>query len=226
MGNATIRRFPLRRAIAACVAVFFFGTAAYFFALSMMNRAHFTHEARFGVVVALSVDFSTPGTYTASFDHWPPVLSHAILGLDVPGRVLSETTPDVLLSGLQGTFEILDADGSKICSGLLIADPNMIATRYFQNVIELRTLGSWYGEVKWKINVTVTQGAPRLEGIPQRFVLIDVPIFREGLLPNSVLALLALLVGVVILIVVAVKSLHKKKLPEYSQQNAEPKSAK
>jgi len=221
-----LRRFPLRCTIAACVAVFFFGVAAYLFALSLMNRAHFTHEARFGIVVALSIDFSTPGTYTASFDHWPPVLSHAILGLDVPGRILSETPPDVLLSRLQGTYAILDANGSQIFSGLLVEDPNRVATRYFQNVIELRTLGSWYGEVKGKINVTVTHGAPRLEGISQRFVLIDVSRFREGLLYNSVLALLALLIGAVILINVAVKSLRKKKLPEHSQQNAEPKAAK
>lgn len=218
-----IRRFPLRRAIAVCVAVFFFVAAAYFLA---MSRDHFSHEARFGVVAALSVDFSTPGTYTASFDHWPPILSHAFLGLDVPGRVLSETPPDVLLSGLQGTFEILDADGSKIFSGLLVADPNRIATRYFRNVIELRTLGSWYDKVKWKINVTVTHGAPRLEKMAQRFVLIDVPRFREDLLYNSVLALLALLAGSVILIIVAVKSLRKKNLPEHSQQNAEPEAAK
>jgi len=221
-----LRRFPLKRAIAVCVAVFFFGAAAYFFAMSLMNRAHFTHEARFGFVAALSVDFSTPGTYTASFDHWPPILSHAILGLDVPGRVLSETPPDELLSGLQGTYVILDADGSKFFSGLLVADPNRITTRYFRNFIELCTLGSWYSEVKGKIIVTITHGAPRLEGIAQRFAFIDVPIFRDGLLPNSVLALLALLVGTVILIDVAVKSFRKKKPPEHNQQNAKLEAAK
>jgi hypothetical protein len=163
--------------------------------------------------MAVSVDFSTPGTYTASFKY-DQYIHNGFLGLDVPDRVLSETSPDVLLSGLQGTYAIIDEDGKQIIRGPLVEDPNEIRLRYLQNIIELHNLFSWYGKVKWKINATVTQGAPNLKGIPQRLVLMDTQrAFGLGtaLLLCTFIICGALLAGVIILTNVAVISLRKRK---------------
>ena len=211
-------RFPLGRTFATCVGVFFLGVAAYFF-LSWVNRAYFWHRARFGCLMALSVDFSTPGTYTASFEYGQPI-HNGFLGLEVPDRILSDTSPDVLLSGLQGTYTIIDEDGKQIIRGPLVEDPNEIRLRYFQNIIELRDLFDWYGKVKWKINATVTHGAPNLKGIPQRLVLIDsepAVRLRIALFLYTFIICGALLVGIIILTIVAVISLGKRKRLENSK---------
>jgi len=212
-------RLPLGRTVATCVGVFFLGVAAYFFFLSYVNRAYFWHPARFGCLAAISVDLSTPGTYTASFDYGQPI-HNGFLGLDVPERILSNTSPDVLLAGLQGTYAIFDADGKQFIKGPLVEDPNRIRTRYYQKIIELRDLGDWYGRVKWKINATIIQGAPNLKGIPHRLVFIDSePVFRLRIarLLYTFIICAALLVGVVILTIITRITLWKRKRPENSK---------
>jgi hypothetical protein len=167
--------------------------------------------------MALRVDFSTPGTYTASFEYDQPI-HNCFLGLDVPDRILSDMSPDVLLSGLQGTYAIIDEDGKQIIRGPLVGDPNEIRLRYFQNIIELRELFDWYGKVKWKVNATVAQGAPCLKGIPQRLVLID----RTNALRfvDDVLFFVtcasSLLAAIILTIVIGI-SVRKRKQPENSK---------
>ena len=220
MRNAINSRFPLGRAIATCVVVFFLGVAGVCFFSSLVNRAYFRSQARFGCLMALSVDLSTPGTYSASFDY-RPIIENAFLGLDVPKAILSETSPDVLVSGLQGTFTILDADGSRIFRGRLVQDPNNLIARHFKNLIQLVYLGSWYGEVKWQINVTITQGAPRLKGIPQRLVLFDNQhAFRFKDDFYTFFGSIVLLLAVIIFIVVAAAYLRKRKRLKNGQQIA------
>ena len=208
-------RFQLGRTvtIATCVGVFFLGLAVFFFFLSWVSHAYFWHRARFGCLMAISVDFSTPGTYTASIEYDQPI-HNGFLGLDVPDRALSEKSPDVLVSGLQGTFAIVDENGMQITGGPLVGDPNEIRLRYFQNIIELRELFDWYGKVKWKINTDVTQGAANLKGIPQHLVLINSEPAVRFRIPHFLYTFIswgALLAGIIIMTIVTVISLGKSK---------------
>ncbi|HUV62718.1 MAG TPA: hypothetical protein VMW24_02410 [Sedimentisphaerales bacterium] len=214
-------RFPLGRIIATCVAVFFLGVAGVSFLLFYANRAYFWHPARFKCLAALSVDFSTPGTYSASFNYYPPIISDGLVGLDIPKRTLSQTPPEVLLSGLQGTYSILDAEGRRIFNRPLVEESNKTKMLWRRNIIVLGNLGSWYdNKVAWQMNVTVTQGAAHLERIPHRFVLMDraeasVAIDRISI-PCALLTCAALPAGAIILAVVVRKSLRKRKQPMHS----------
>ncbi|UCC97879.1 MAG: hypothetical protein JSW66_18785 [Phycisphaerales bacterium] len=207
-------RFPLGRIIATSVAVCFLGVACVGFFLSYVTRAYFWHPARFNCLATLSVDFSAPGTYAATFDYGPTAMHDVSLGLDVPKTVLSKTPLNVLLSGLQGTFSILDEDGTEIVRGSLVGDSNGIRVRHFQNIVELCSLRDWYGKANWQINVTVTRGAPRLKGIRQRLVLFDGEAafrLRTTRLFQAFVACTALLLAAIILIVVALKFFRKRK---------------
>ena len=223
-------KFPLGRAIAVCAAVFLLGVAGSgFLLLDLVNRAYSWHRARFNCPAAVSVDFSTPGIYAASFEYALP-MGHPILGLDIPRKTLSQMRPDVLLSGLEGTYAIVDADGTEIFGGPLIEDPNNIKVTCFGTIMELRQFGSWYGEVKWRITATVTKGAARLEGIPQRLVFIDTGEALRSIdsawAPYGCLVCAALPVAVIILIVVAGVSLRKSKQPRKTQETSEEKAEK
>jgi hypothetical protein len=163
------------------------------------------------------VDFSAPGTYRASFDYGPTALHDLSIGLDVAKTQLSETQPVELLSGLQGTFSILEADGTKVFGGPLVEDPDAIRVRHFQNIVELRSLGDWYEKANWQISVSVTQGAPALKGIRQRLVLFDGEIaFKLGIarLFQAIVGCACLLVAAILLTVVALKSFRKRRQPK------------
>ena len=224
MRNAKHSRFPLGCTTATWMAVFFLGLVGVSFLLCRLYRANLWYRMRFGRVMSLSVDFSSPGVYTASIDYRPAV-KDAILGLDVPKATLSETSPDVLVSGLQGNFTILDADGKRLISGSLAQEHIKLGPPPYENIIQLAYLGSWYGDVKWQINATITQGAPYLEGIPQRLVLIDDEVRFRFTFPLFLLyrfiALPVLLVAAIILITLVAASIRKRKRRKNDQQGAE-----
>jgi hypothetical protein len=213
------KRISIGRVIGICSAVFFISVGLFFFSWSLFDRAYFWHRARYGTLMALSVDFSTTGTYTASLDYGQKI-KDAFLGLDVPKKALSNKSPEELLSGLQGNFSIIDTDGKEIFSGPLIQDPNMIKTYYINNLIVLRSLFSWYDEANWQINVTITNRGRNLIGIPQRLVLMDdIVIFSsraQGFIFN-VISGGCLFIGTIIIIVIAV-SRSKSKRPKNKEQ--------
>ena len=221
MRNAKHSRFPLGRTTATWKAVFFLCLVGVFFFLCLLYRANLYYRMRFGRVMALSIDFSTPGSSTASINYRPAV-KDAILGLDVPKKILSKTSPETLLSGLQGNFTILDADGKKLISGSLAQEHIKLGPPLYENIIQLAYLGDWYGEVKWQINATITQGAPALKGIPHRLVLIDDEVRLEFTFPLFLLYWFitppVLLVTALTLIALVAASLSKRKRLSNSQQ--------
>ncbi|MFB0552624.1 MAG: hypothetical protein ACETWQ_04830 [Phycisphaerae bacterium] len=221
MRNVKYSRFPLGRTTATWKAVFFLGLVGVFFFLCLLYRANLYYRMRFGRVMALSVDFSTPGDYIASIKYRPAV-KDAILGLDVPKKILSEMSADELHSGLQCTYTIRDKDGKKLFSGSLVQEPIRPGPHPYENVIQLAYLGDWYGEVKWQINATITQGAPALKGIPHRLVLIDDEVRLEFTFPLFLLywfiAPPVLLVAAITLIALVAASLRKRKRLSNSQQ--------
>jgi len=171
-----LRKLLSRRRIAVCVAVFFLGVAGRIFLADRADNVYFWHEWRFDCLAALSVDFSAPGTYTASFRHWREMTGpDTLLGLDVPKKTLAEVSPGELVAGLEGTFSIRDEDGVRIFWGSLIEDPNKISARKPPEWIKLRRFNDTYAYdvANWQIDVIVTKGAPRLKGVPQRLVLIE-----------------------------------------------------
>ena len=215
------RGLSLRCKIAVFVAVFFLGVAGLCFFHVFMNRDYFRSQARFYCLMAIKVDFSVPGVYSASVNSKPHYLENAFLALDVPRRVLSKTDPRELISGLEGNFEVIDKDGRRIIWGSIIGDPdwggdpNNIKSRYFKNLIELSHFASWYEFVQWQININITQGAQNLKDIPQRLILYD----RNFNYMNQedfckLYGWASLIIAVIILIVVAALSLRKRKLIE------------
>ena len=211
------RKMSLRNSIGMRVALFLLAVAGVCFLSLAVDRAHSWHGQRFDCPVALRVDFSIPGTYTASIHHWPWMGNYAVLGLDVPGKVLAETPADVLVGGLQGTYSIRGDDGQKIFWGALVDDPNNISECDFANMIQFRRLDSWYQNAKWQIDVTVTHGAPRLKGVPQRLVLID---RRTSFGWRTVIAWFTLVAAAIVLIVVVPGSLKTKKRLQEGKQTA------
>ncbi|MHC4170279.1 MAG: hypothetical protein ACYSWQ_25330 [Planctomycetota bacterium] len=167
------RKLPSQRRLAVYLAIFFLGVAGVCFVSLMVDGVYFWHQQRFTCLAALSVDLSTPGTYTASMQHWPRILNWVVLGLDVPRKVLAETPPGELIAGLEGTYSVRDEDGVRIFWGAIVEDPNEVSTCSYPNIVRLSRLDSWYGEVKWQVDVIVTHGAPGLKGVRQRLVLID-----------------------------------------------------
>ena len=167
------RGLSLKCMIASCVAVFFLGVAFLCFFFFFRNRAYFQSPVRFDCVMAIRVDFSTPGTYSATITSKPRYVENAYLVLDLPKRVLSETDPTLLITGLKGTYEIIDNDGKQIIRGSIVEDPNYLKSHLSKNFIGLGKIGSWYEFVQWQINVNIKQGATNLKGIPQRLILFD-----------------------------------------------------
>lgn len=212
-------RLPFVHKIATWKVVLFLGLVGVFFFFCLLYRANLYYRMRFGRVMALSVDFSSPGDYTA-FIKYRPAVKDAILGLDVPKKMLSKTSPETLLSGLQGIYTILDKDGKKLFSGSLVQEPIRPGLIPNETVVQLAYLGDWYGEVKWQINVTITQGAPALKGIPHQLVLIDDEVRLEFTFPLFLLywfiAPPVLLVAAITLIALIAASLSKRKQPSKS----------
>jgi hypothetical protein len=213
------RKLPSRRRIAIYVAVLFLAVAGICFLSLRMNSVYFWHHLRFNCLAALSVDFSVPGTYTASIHHRPPIFNYPILGLDVPRKVLAETSPGELVAGLRGTYSIRDAaDGVKIFWGSLVEDPNEVSAGEFPDIILLHRFHEWYDEAKWQIDVIVTEGAPRLKGVRQRLVLVG---NGSSLSPVTVLMWVALVVAAIILVVVVAGRFRGKKSPKEDKQPAD-----
>lgn len=188
-------KLPSGCRIAVYTGVFFLGSAGVCFLLLRMNRVYFWHKQRFNCLAALSVDLSAPGTYTASFDHWRWIDNLAVMGLDVPGKVLAETPPAELLAGLQGTYSIRDATGGRVFWGTLLEDPSDVSASVFPGIIQLHRFPACYGDMKWKIDVMVSEGAPLLKGVPQRLVLVDK---RSSFGPATVTMWLSLIIAVII----------------------------
>ena len=103
-------RLPIGRTIAA---LFFFGVACLNFRVCLLQYAESRRRQRFQCPVALSVDFSAPNAYSASFDRGNAYVRDAYLGLDIPETALSGAAPEALLASLQGTYAVLDAEGKK-----------------------------------------------------------------------------------------------------------------
>ena len=215
------RGLSIRCKIASCVAVFFLGVAGLCFFSVFMSRAYFRSRARFCCLMAIRVDFSAPGTYSSSINSKPHYLENTYLYLDVPKQVLSKTDPKVLLSGLKGTYEIIDTDGKRIFGGSLITDPNNLKSRHFKNLIELIHHFEWYEFVQWQINITITQGAAQLKDIPQQLILFDLShnyMMQEDL--RKLFGWANLILAVTILIIVAIVSFRKRKLIECSKKTS------
>jgi len=209
------RGLSLRCKIAVFVAVFFLCVAGYCFFFRFRNQAYFRSHVRFDCVTAIRVDFSAPGTYSASVISKPRYIENAYLVLDLPKRVLSETNPEALLSGLEGSFEIMDEDGKQIIWDSIPRDANNLKSHLSENFISLTKIGSCYEFVKWQMNITITKGARRLKGIPHRLVMFD----RDSNLNISedictLFGLASLILAVIILIVVTAVSRRKRKLIE------------
>ena len=194
------RKLPSRRRIAVCVAVFFLGVAGICFLVVRADSVYFWHEQRFDCLAALSVDFSAPGAYTASIHHWTAIGLYALMGLDVPKKILDKMSPVELLDGLEGTYSIRDEDGVKVFWGSLVEDPNKVSACEITEIIQLHRFDSTYRIVNWQVDVIVTEGAPRLKGVPQRLVLVD----RRSILLDlrKVLMWFSLIVAVIILMAV------------------------
>ncbi len=215
------RGLSLRCKIATFVAVIFFIVAGYCFFLRFRNQAYFRSSARFDCVMAMRVDFSVPSIYSATVMSKPRYIENAFLALDVPERILSKTDPEALLSGLEGTFEIVDKEGKRIYYDSLITDPNSLKSRHFKNFIEFYHFPSWYEFVQWQVNINITHGASRLEGIPHRLVLFDrnynVSINEDI---RTLFGLVNLIIAVIIFIVIIV-SMRKKEQLGNDQQKVE-----
>jgi len=152
------------------MALFFFGVACLNFRICFLQYTESRRRQRFQCPLALSVDFSTPNAYSASFDRREGYVRAAYLCLDIPETTLSEASPEVLLASLQGTYAVLDAEGKKLFYGSLAQDVETVRLPRFEIIRLVRWEAFPLG--KCKINVTVAQGAPELKGIPQRLVVV------------------------------------------------------
>jgi len=175
----------------------------------MVDNVFFWHEQRFNSLAALSVDFSAPGAYSASIHHWTAIDLYALMGLDVPKKILNKTPPVELLEGLEGTYSIHDENGDRIFWGSLVEDPNNVSLCESPEMIQLRRFDSTYRIVNWQVDVIVTKGAPRLKGVPQRFVLIDRKFIFLDL--RKVLMWFSMIVAVVVLMAVEGARYQEKK---------------
>jgi len=209
----------LERWVAVGMALLFLWVAGGYFVNAWVDDVYFWHQWRFDCLAALSVDFSAPGTYSASFRHWRSLTGpDTLLGLDVPKKTLAEVSPGELVAGLEGTFSIRDENGVRIFWGPLIEDPNMVSARKPPGMIDLRRFDdtSAYGPANWQIDVIVTKGAPRLKGVPQRLVLIASRfVFSD--LPKACMWL-PLIVAVLILMGVEGSRYQDKKRPKSSKE--------
>jgi len=211
-------RLPLRRAIAICVAVSFVVLACLFYLRYALDRAGSQYWTRSGYLVAWNADLSTGGEYSASFQIGPN-LSDPILELEVPRAVASRMSPKELLSGLRATCRLVDSAGEMIFSGGLPCLP--LHEQPGEASIRLAEFGySIKGQCR--INFTVDEGAPALQGVPHRLVILSHAASFSAEIRRKVSVFLghaALSVAVVILIGIALTSLHKASHPIDRQQS-------
>jgi hypothetical protein len=201
------------------VAVFFLAVTALCFWVVKVDSVYYWHEQRFNTMATLSVDFSAPGTYSATIHHWTMIDLYALMGLDVPKKILDKTPPIELLDGLEGTYSIRDEDGERIFWGSLVEDPNKVSLCESPEMIQLRRFDSTYRIVNWQVDVIVTKGAPRLKDVPQRLVLIDRRFIFLDM--RKVLMWFALIVAVLILMGVEGSRYQDKLRLKKDKQEAE-----
>lgn len=209
-------KLPSKRMIAVGMALFFLAVAGICYVVVTIDSVFFWHENRFDCLAVLSVDFSTPGAYTASIHHWSAIHHHAILGLDVPKKMLDKMSPVELLRGLEGTYCIRDESGDRIFWGSLVENPNKISACESPEIIQLHCFDSTYRIVNWQVDVVVTKGAQLLKNVPQRLVLVDRWFIFLDL--RKILMWFSLVVAVLILMGVEGARYQAKKRPEKRQK--------
>ncbi len=200
-------RFPLKRSIAFGLAVFFIGVACLCYLKGAEDQASLQHWLRFGHMAAINADLSKPGEYSVSFEARD---TDPVLELEIPKDVESRVSPEGLLSGLQGTCELVDPQGEVVYPGGI----PQYTPRFFppgSGRIRLVEYG-YYAVGRYKVNVMIRQPALALKGVPHRLTVVSHSQNMSARLVMRALVFLghaALFTAAVILIALAITSRRK-----------------
>lgn len=183
------------RVVALLVAGFLLVLAGTLFVSAMVSRVKSRTLAAEACLFVLHVDFSKPGTYSASweYDIGP---KGAFLLLGTRPQKESSSTGINLLSGLEGQYVISDPNGYQVFRDTLPTDCQKFA---IPNTVQMTLLrGEWISGTR-RINITVERGAPNLADVPHYIVLFDPSYhfvhalgYRGGLFCGSMTLVLAI----------------------------------
>ena len=211
-------RFLLKRAIAVGLAVLLIVAACPCYLRRAEDSCGLQHWLRCGYMAALNADLSKAGEYSVSFEaqHVDPALE-----LEVPQDIGSRISPGELLAGLQATSELIDSRGALLYAGRIPTDtPRLFPPD--SGRIPLVEYG-YSGIERHKINVTISQPAPALKGVPHRLIVMSHnqnSAARHGKTALAFVGRAALLVATVILMAVLVTSRRKPNLQNNKQGKA------
>jgi hypothetical protein len=208
-------RFLLKRAIAIGVAMLLIFAACFCYLRRAEDSPDLQDWLRSGCMAALDVDFSKPGEYSVSFEarHVDPVLE-----LEISRDVGSRASPEVLLSGLRATSELIDSRGEVLSAGRI---PEGTPRFFPPDSGRIRLVEYGYSGVeRHKINVVISQPALALKGVPHRLVVASLH-WRSGTSAPVCLGHAALFTAVAILIAVAIMSRRKPNHGNKNQGQAE-----
>jgi hypothetical protein len=209
----------LKRAIAAGLAVLLIVVACLCYLRYAEDRASLQHWLRFSYMAALNADLAKSGEYSVSFE------AHDIdpaLELEVPKDAGSRMSAEELLAGLQAASQLIGPDGKVVYSGGIPQYPPRV---YPPGSGRICLVEYGYDTVGWhEVNVTITQPALALRGVPHRLIVvshgrnIDARLMtRARLFAGHA----ALLVAAVILIAAVITSCRKPSLQNRNQGKVE-----
>jgi hypothetical protein len=178
--------------IAAVVAVLFAGVGL-FFVYSAVQYARRVNRAREHSPVDVAIDLSKPGEFTTPFEQTFANSHSEEIGVVLPPEALNEHPPETLLAGLNGRFEVVDANGVAVKAGDLAqsearrVDDGFVPLAYFHP----------FKPGSYELRVEVVDGAPGLVGIEQRlrgrYMLCGIEMLPA--LVGLILGIVALVIG-------------------------------
>ena len=212
-------RFLPKRAIAIGVAVLLIAAACLCYRRCAAGTPNLQLWLRFAYMAALDADLSKPGEYSVAFEaqHIDPALE-----LEVPVDIGSRVSAEELLAGLQATTELIDSRGEVIHAGRIpMGIPRFLSRDNGQ--ILLVEYG-YSGIEHHRVNVTISQPALALKGVPHRLVVMGYNQNRSARREKTVLPFVghsALLLAVVILTTVVITSRRKPNVQNNDPGKAE-----
>jgi hypothetical protein len=207
------------RTSAIVVGMLLLGIAVVCHVLSAVSRDIVRQSARFKCPVSLSVDFSAPGTYKASF-YSGSVVSVDFLALDIPQNAASGEPATARLSALQATYKLIGPDGQAILWAPLKVDPGKFRNPEFAHIIRLNRLDLYLSPAMYQIEVSITQGVRGLTRVPQRLILTGDHVGARPLMSDLLVRVghVALFGAALVLLPGVVPLARRKKQPETNAQ--------
>jgi hypothetical protein len=201
------------------VGMLLLGIAVVCHVLSAVSRDIVRRSACFKCPISLGVDFSAPGTYTVSF-YSGSVVSVDHLGLDIAESAAPGEPASTRLSALQGTYRLIGPDGQAILWGPLKVDDGRFRDPEWAQVVRMNRLDLYLSPATYQLEVSITQGARGLTGVPQRLILTGDHAGARPLMSDlfAMVGNVALLGAALALLPGVVPFVRRKKQPEKNAQ--------